>query len=82
MLRITIELCKYGITSNPKILHRGYITNTGTGTSDSGDYFVDLYDGDIKKQTDTGRITDFPRTKKSAWWLLYCCLKEIFEKDV
>lgn len=71
MLRIKIELVPNGNEAKARTLATGTITNNGTGDESSGYYDIRLNRADGKnRKWRTGRVKDFPRLKKSVWYLL------------
>ena len=82
MLLITVQLIS-ARTGKLTTLHRGVISNDGTGTAESGNYTAWLGN----KGSDTGgagksvRVDGFPRRRQSAWRLLYKVLKEAYDRS-
>ena len=76
MLRITIELLRYGDASNPEHLGTGYISNDGSGDLKTGNYDVKLSKRDNPEDIwRYGRVRGFPRLQKGPWDLLFVALR-------
>jgi hypothetical protein len=76
MLRITIELVPQGREAAKRTIAVGTITNLGTGSFTSGDYFVDLRDAAGRKWKHC-TLTGFPRKRLLAWDLLFRALRTL-----
>lgn len=78
MLVVKIELWPRGDESKSVELHRGFITNDGTGDSSNGNYKVKLNEKGNKdrlsKGWKTGYVKGFKRKKLLAWDLLLMAL--------
>ena len=83
MINIPINLVPFGFME-PKSLGKIVIFNEGTGTTDSGNYTMQLLvyddDGDELKLFET-RIKAFPRTRANVFALLAKCLAKIAEES-
>lgn len=75
MLVVKIELHS-AITGQVTTLATGKIVNTGTGSSDRGNYRVELRDA-ANRVWKTCHIKDFPRKRLLAWDLLYRVLRKL-----
>jgi hypothetical protein len=80
MLTIRIELKSFGIFKSKRFWY-AEIENDATGTETRGNYRFRLYE----KNSETavwrgGEIRGFPRKTHSAFYLLYLCLKQIYER--
>ena len=78
MIRVIIELDKYGLGVIKKTIGKAKIINDGTGTIAKGNYRIELIDRDIKGIKTI--VKDFDRLNKGVWDLLYLALKNIYEK--
>ena len=75
MIRITVELCKYGDTSNPEHLGTMKIWNDLTGDHTTGNYRFSISKKGLPNQIwKTGEVKGFKRLRRNAWDLLYLCL--------
>ena len=81
MLKVTIEIWPGGSPVGKRELATGIIGNDLTGTKTRGNYkarFTKVGKSNaIYKKV---RVENFPRTRKTAWELLYLALKEVYEK--
>ena len=78
MIKITIELHRWGNPNDKKTLATATISNDATGTRSRGNYTYKLAkaSGNIWK---SGKIEDFPRKSRSVWRLLYLVLKDVYK---
>jgi hypothetical protein len=79
MLKLKMNLVPFGLLP-VKDSWTFDIWNDGTGNVSIGNYKFKIY----KKNSDnsewkTGEIKNFQRLKFSAWYLVYLCLKQIYE---
>lgn len=78
MIKITVELLRYGNPNDVETLATAKIYNDLTGTESSGNYVYEL----CKKGNTvwkSGRVTGFARKSRSVWRLIYYILKEIYD---
>lgn len=93
MIRVTIELIKYGV-GQPEVIGVMEIANDGTGTAMRGNYVTRLFRRGTqpaemnKSVTRTGEVkewtrgtSDFPRQSYSVWRLVLRCLKSAFPEE-
>lgn len=80
MLKIKIELIPFGVLP-AKSFWQAEIWNDGTSETRSiGNYLFRIYrKNSISKLWKGGEIKNFQRLNWSVWYLLYLCLKEIYE---
>jgi hypothetical protein len=81
MLKIRIELVRYGI-----IKTRDFwcvdLWNDGTGNLSLGNYCFNIFRKNSTRSVwKSGEIKNFQRKKKNVWYLLYLCLKQVFEDE-
>ena len=82
MIRVTVELFS-AIDGHHEILGQGFIYNDGSGTNHRGNYEVLLgrkgekfnHPHQMHRVYRAGRVENFPRNSKNAWWLLLEALK-------
>ena len=78
MIRITVELCPKGDTSNPKLLGTAMIYNDLSGDLNNGNYNAIFYKKGFRKVVwKKGRVENFPRKKLLVWDLMYRALEDI-----
>ena len=68
MLRVTLEMVPFGQEESKYTIGVVEIGNTGTGTSEFGNYVV-AHDGEV-----VGKIRRYPR-EQGAWKLVNRCLR-------
>jgi len=78
MIKITVELHRFGDSNDKELLAEAKIYNDCTGTKTRGNYKYKLWR--VRKTPwKTGRIEGFERQTESVWKLLYLVLKDVFE---
>ena len=79
MLKIKIDLVPFGTLPVENSWNMD-IWNDGSGNHSIGNYKFKIF---RKNSTETvwkgGEIKDFQRLRWSVWYLLYLCLKQIYE---
>lgn len=78
MIKITIELYRFGNPSDKKTLATATIANDCTGTQSRGNYTYKLAKASGKLWK-SGKIKGFSRKSRSVWRLLYLILKDVYE---
>jgi hypothetical protein len=80
MLRIKIELVPFGILP-VKNSWLAEIANDATGGHSIGNYNFKIFRKNSSKEIwKSGRVENFQRLRWSIWYLLYLCLKEIYDR--
>lgn len=75
MIRITIEMIPHGDLSKIRHIATGYISNDASGNLGNGNYKVVLHRcGGSDAVWKKGEVKNFPRQKRSAWYLLHRAL--------
>ena len=81
MIRVTVELLRFGDSDDIEHLGTAYITNNLTGTPTIGNYNVRISKrGNPKTVWKRGTVKNFKRKSRGAWDLLYLALKNIVGK--
>lgn len=77
MLRVTIELIPGGIENHPRreVIGVAEIWNDGTGSPTTGHYGSRFFKRGTKQVYREAKVTNFPRLRKNAWYLLAQILK-------
>ena len=80
MLVIKIELHS-AITKEVTEIGRAVIANDGSGTKESGNYWMKLYgeNGELLEGASVGFRRNWPRLQKNCWELLSALLKDIYK---
>lgn len=79
MLKIKIELIPFGIGS-VKDFWEADIWNDLSGNRSIGNYKFKIFKKNSKKEVwKGGEIKNFQRLRWSVWYLLYLCLKSIYD---
>lgn len=78
MIKITVEMFKFGNPENKKLIAKAFIMNDGTGIRGKGNYTANLF---LKKNEiwKSIKVMDFPRQSYNVWKLLQRILNGIFE---
>lgn len=79
MIKISVNLQKWGFESLTSSLGIMKITNDGTGTKSKGNYKFSIYDKSNSRIIHSGVIKNFLRLKNNVWQLIYLCLKELYD---
>ena len=79
MLKIKIDLVPLGIFKSSSSW-QAEICNDGSGTHSIGNYYFNIFQKNSDKIVwKSGEVKNFQRKKWSVWYLIYLCLKEIYE---
>jgi len=81
VLKVKIELHPFGMQSI-KSFWLADILNDATGSKSIGNYLFRIYKkNSLSKVWKGGEIKNFQRLNWSVWYLLYLCLKTIYEES-
>jgi len=81
VIKVTIELLRFGIPELKKHLGTAIISNDGSGMRDSGnyDYMLSKW-GKPDEPWKKGTLKSFPRQERGPWDLLYLVLRDAVGK--